>query len=440
MRRLILLCKRSLTCNTFLLMFSCYSVMHLPPASSPVLPRTFWPRVQLLDGDGTVFAGIEALSCSPRASGELQVRIGSASHTFTITFKRARHSGWQVTDGDRVITRFDGMAELFFARLCRQVVRKRGVFVAQLRTEQLIELERWLSVVSPPCRFSYLTHRGFYCALKHRDLAVIVAGLKRIQRRVVDRWQRQPYLLVRRLNIALQLAQSLTANEPLDTFCRLLQVSYSSELPLVFNDTKWRSGVCAHTVIEEAITVAYNGLELAYQEIQLFTKLFERTSKMGNVAVRISADERPGKRFWLELIPETDVISGVERSYRAILDTHPPSGCWHPLLTGTMSLARAIGLVDSCGNYPSFVANTQIASYFIDSIASEMAFAISNGRVKLLRLPKGNYRYRIAHTPNYYLPSSTTEVAYGNLQWQEHGRPLISSWQPSEVALLMSDK
>lgn len=423
-------------------MFSCYSVMSFPPASSPVLPRTFWPRVQLLDSDGTVFASIEALSCSPRASGELQIRVGSASHTFTITFRRARHGGWQVTDGDKVITRFDGTAELFFARLCRQVVRERGMFVAQLRTEQLNELARWLSVVSPPCQFSYLTHRGFYCSLEHRDPVVIVAGLKRIQRRIVDRWQRQPYLLVRRLNIALQLAQTVANDQPpvFDVFCRVLQISYSSELPLVFNDANWRSGVCAHAVIEEAITVAYNGLELAYREIQLFTKLFERTSKMGNVAVRISADERPGKRFWLELIPETDVISGIERSYRAVLKTNPPSGCWHPLLTGTMSLARAIGLVDSCDNYPSFVANRQIAGYFIDSIASELAFAISNGRVKLLRLPKGNYRYRIAHMPNYYLPSSTTEVAHGNLQWQEHGRPLISSWQPTEVALLMGDK
>lgn len=404
--------------------------MRLPPASSPVLPRTFWPRVQLLDANGTVFASVESLSCSPRASGEIQVRVGSASHTFTITFNnRARHGGWQVTDGDQVITRFDGTAELFFAQLCRQVTRQRGMFIAQLRSEQLAELERWLAVISPPCRFSYLTHRGFYCFLAQRDLAELVTGLKRMQRRIIDRWQRQPYLLVRRLNIALQLAQALVSNEPLDTFCRILQVSYRSELPLVFNDANWQSGVCA--IVEEATNVAHNGLELAYWEIQLFVNLFERTSKMGNVAVRISTGERPGKRFWLELIPENDVISGIEQSYRTVLKIRPPSGCWHPLLTDNMPLARAIGLIDSCGDYPSFTANRQIASYFIDSITSEMAFAISNGRVKLLRLPKGNYRYRISHMPNYYLPSSTTEVAHGNLRWQEDSRPLISSWQPS---------
>lgn len=403
--------------------------MRLPPVSSPVLPRTFWPRVQLLDTDGTVFASVEALSCSPRASGEIQVRVGSASHTFTITFNRARHGGWQVTDGDKVLAPFDGTAELFFARLCRQVTRQRGVFIAQLRAEQITELERWLSVISPPCRFSYLIHRGFYCSLEHRDLADLVTGLKGMQRRIIDRWQRQPYLLVRRLNIALQLAQALTNNEPLDTFCRILQVSYSSELPLVFNDANWQAGVCG--TIEQATTVADNGLELAYWEIQLFVKLFERTSKMGNIAVRISTGEGPGKRFWLELIPEDDVISGIEQSYRTILKTRPPSGCWHPLLTDNIPLARAIGLIDSCDDYPSFTDNTQIARYFIDSITSEMAFAISNGRVKLLRLPKGNYRYRISHMPNYYLPSSTTEVAHGNLQWREHSRPLISRWQPS---------
>ena len=409
--------------------------MRLPPASSPVLPRTFWPRVQLLDSDGTVFAGIEALSCSPRASGELQIRINSASHAFTVAFSRARHGGWQVTDGNQVITRFDGMADLFFARLCRQVARKRGMFVAQLRAEQLVELEQWLSVIAPPCQFRYLTHRGFYCSLEHRDLAEVIAGLKKMQRRIVDRWQRQPYLLVRRLNSALQLAQALAANQPpvLDSFCRVLQVSYSSELPLVFNDTNWRSGVCS--AIEEAITVAHHGLELAYREIQLFVQLFELTSKMGNIAVRISKGQGPGKRFWLELNPADDVISGVEQNYRTLLKTQPQSGCWHPLLTDDIPLARAIGLIDGCGNYPSFIANAEIASYFIDSITSERAFAISNGRVKFLRLPKGSYRYQLSHMPNYYLPSSTTEVAYGNLQWQEDSRPLISSWQPLKVAL-----
>ena len=417
------------------LSLSCYRVSLLP--QPPMLPRQgSFPTVRFADEHGVVVARAAELSCDTLSPLRLQIKLYGLPQVLTPSFVVRADNTWHVEIDALVLTSAHDLRPDYLQlrrTLCRAIAPRGRLFYGTADRELLSTLASWLQVLSPPCHIKFRPTHGFHCELRAPASQPERETLARIKRRMVNTWQRQPYLLTRRLAVAIDLAHILTDGEAqhFTRFCHILRNSFVRELPLSFTSKRWQLSVCDTRDEEARLKHAALGLELAVREITLFKQLFERASHRGNVAVRISAGERPGKRFWLELMPEKDVISGVEQSYQTILETRAPSGCWHPLLIDSMPLARAIGLVDACGNYPSFVTDAQVADYFIDSITSEMVFAISNGRTKFLRLPSGNYRYRISHMPNYYLPSSTTEVAHGNLQWQKHSRPLISRWQPS---------
>lgn len=418
------------------LSLACYRV-HLLPQSPPSPRQNSFPTVRFADEHGVVVARAAELSCDTSSPLRLQVKLyGVPPRVLTPSFVVYADNTWHAEIDALVLTSAHDPRPAYLQlrqTLCRAITRRGRFFYGTADSKLLSSLASWLQVLSPPCHIKFRPTHGFHCELGAPTSQPERETLERIKRRMVGAWQRQPYLLTRRLAIAIDLADIVTDGKAqhLTRFCHILRNSFVRELPLSFTSTRWQRSVCDRRDAEASLKHAALGLELAVREITLFKQLFERVSHRGNVAVRISAGERPGKRFWLELRPEKDVIAGVEQSYRAILKTRAPVGCWHPLLIDSMPLARAIGLVDSCGNYPSFVTDEQVADYFIDSITSERDFAISNGRTKFLRLPRGNYRYRISHMPNYYLPSSTTEVAHGNLQWRERSRPLISRWQSS---------
>ena len=464
MKRLILPFGKSLFCST-LLLFACHSVRSLQRIEPPVAKFSF-SGIKLIDRNGGVVANVISLGCDFASPLYLRVRIASAVHDFELSLLFT--SGTMRAELNEFV--FDlpaGEVAGFREALCHSASRWGNAYV---NAEILHQIEAWLQVIAPPCQLSYLPSGGFYCALEHREGPRIKSGLVKLQAGMT-RWQRQPYLITRRLALALELANIVTTKDlngkkqtspgirkkhrlasvlhhhlplaenmrsKLANFCQILRSSHMKELPVVFTSNRWQSGICSSSNLDETISVAYFGLVWAYEEISLFHKLFEQTSHPGNLSVMIARRSRPGKKFWLTLTPTLDVVAGVIDHYHRILATYRSvtnrrSFCWHPVFSETpriRALAQAIGLISCPDNIDMAVGN-----YFVESITSETEFAISNGMSKFLRLPPGTYRYVISHLPNYYLPSSTTAVSSGYIRWQgKRGtRQSISTWTPASA-------
>ncbi len=414
------------------LSFGCYSVRLLKKTSPPP-PQDFFSVVRFSDEHGVVVASASELSCTTLSPLRLQVKLHSGSQVYRPSFVIHADNKLHTEIDGLVLTPSPGLQPDYLQlrqTLCRAVTRRGHFFYGHADSELLRSLSAWLQVLSPPCLIKFRPVRGFHCELPVPAVRPERKTLERIKLRMVRAWQRQPYLLTRRLAIAVDLAQILSDGEAarLTRFCQVLRNSSVRELPLAFTSTRWQQSVC--NTQDASLKHAALGLQLAVREITLFKHLFERASHRGNVAVRIAAPL--SHRFWVLLTPTAATRATTVRHYQQVLATRDPHKstptCWHPFFSENMRLhhlAQAIGLhTGRCGTvlYPPLPAtarNDLLGNYLVASITSETEFAISNGRTKFLRLPSGTYDYRISPLPNYYLPASRTAVAHGSMQWRE---------------------
>jgi hypothetical protein len=78
--------------------------------------------------------------------------------------------------------------------------------------------------------------------------------------------------------------------------------------------------------------------------------------------------------------------------------------------------------------------DTLAVHYVKNSIASETEFPLSNGRGKVLRLPKGDYHYTIEAQSGpfvdiYYPNNENPESSTGIVSWiNARPHPTITSW------------
>ena len=107
-------------------------------------------------------------------------------------------------------------------------------------------------------------------------------------------------------------------------------------------------------------------------------------------------------------------------------------GCWHPLYSGhaeEMAQANKLGLIPkaqtTCTSTLSIEylnrLDKKTENYIRESIASETEFPITNGRTKIIRLPKGAYRYAIKQnsgpfSEEFSLPENKI-AASGSIKW-----------------------
>ena len=433
-------CKRSTFFNfpsfpLLLLLCSCYSLHVFRDLSPPVRQKSF-AAVKFTDEHGVVIATATSLSCDSAAPLRLQVKLHREPHVFTPTL---------VISPDNVLhLEIDGLAiaatdmpdhRQWQQRLCHAIARRGRFFYASADSRLLSAITAWLQMLSPPCQITYRPAHGYYCALLDHDSQPDVHTLARIKRRMVRRWQRQPYLLARRLAIALDLSQLIAARDVQrrTRFCHILRHSYPSEMPLIFASTRWQQSVCDVRDAALSFKHAAFGMEAAVQEIELFKQLFERASRRGNVALNLAAPL--SHRFWVQLIPTAETRAATVLQYQRVLAarprTMPTSQCWHPFFSETVrlhKLARAVGLHNgrcAATHYPTASphdGHDLLGNYLVTTISSETEFVVSNGRTKFLRLPSGTYNYHISHLPNYYLPASPSEVAAGSLRWRDQHR------------------
>ena len=273
----------------------------------------------------------------------------------------------------------------------------------------------------------------------------------------------------------MTLGEALANNQPndlskLDEFCTIVKSSLREELPLALQSENWFSRVC-HQPVKQRIEIASLGLSETVKEMDLFKSLMEKESLLGIISIRIPRQKLESDDLWVKLrsLPTDDndadeegnektnlsqrtFLTNIHRDgdhlaaqpvdifdeNKYIASPPPQSICWHPIYNRRAQLgaiASQLHLVapehtSNCQQLSNIKSNlAEMAHAYIEAnIGSETEFAITNGRSKLVRLPKGRYRYTIQKHPQTYehwqLPKSST-LTEGTISWEQK-RPRVT--------------
>lgn len=314
-------------------------------------------------------------------------------------------------------------------------------------------LREWLDLTAPDCRQLRPTPAGWRCELPGIVPAVARQELAGIQITMIRRWNRQPYLLARRLAIGISLADALASPQVehrLDVVCNIIRNSLPVELPATLASHRWQGLVCNGPSPHRQTAAAF-GLAKTVAEIDFMRQLFERTSRLGSLTLRLPTRERPTRDVLVSLVPESDVADSLtkETVRLSLADDAPsaaeelPRACWHPIYAeddGLLDLARHMGLSGDAAHVACAVVQRRSPPeafaperYFAESITSETEFVLTNGHSKTLRLPRGKYTYTLRPLPDdpdeWDDVSQTQTTASGEIAWDSK-RPhaVINSW------------
>ncbi len=334
----------------------------------------------------------------------------------------------------------------------------------------LAETETWLRHVAPDCKDlqpvltpsnpgqagnELLRPAQWHCQLPEASPANALSDLDTIRTTMIRRWTRQPYLLARRLAVGAELAHALLAKDPdrqLDIFCRVVKGSLPAELPATMNSKRWQYAVCDHPN-ENRLSAARFGLVKTVSEVNFMRQLFDRTSRLGYLTLKLPIPEQAGRDVLVTLTPLAEVTENVTRETTKLwlgentkskvnFDAESPRSCWHPIYaedTALMRLARYLTLSGETRKVACEESDTvrenglSPARYFAESITSETEFVATNGRAKMLRLPIGRYAYKLRILPenleDWDDASQVAEGARGEIEWDsKRPRQVISQW------------
>lgn len=345
----------------------------------------------------------------------------------------------------------------------------------------------WSEQIVPDCEFREVIDNGWHCRLPLLEPELAVREIERIKKTMISSWSRQPYILTRRVTVTLNLANSMSAPaaaavrvKSLDRMCRVISKSLPLELPLIMANKTWQNGFCTGELAQRE-EAALLGLNKAFGEIEFLRRLFENTSKLGVLAVRIPKHLVPSPSILVSLRPGEDVASNLAREttslwQQATSDRQYGQGrspwnalgtlrgermsvaCWHPIfaLSPTeLSLARYLDLAgdapgSTCTTAPNIASNpadtslnpahasassvTSADKYLASSITSDSEFIINNGQSQVLRLPMGSYSYTLQALPQNPIEfeeeaGTLGPTASGTIEWDSRRpRPVIRSW------------
>lgn len=320
----------------------------------------------------------------------------------------------------------------------------------------LDQIKIWLEQISPDCDQLTFGANGWTCHLPTIDPDLARQELTGIQSTMISRWSRQPYLLARRLAIGITLAQALKESRndaSLNTFCRIVAAALPIELPATLASRRWQAAVCGKEPKQRRAAALF-GLSKTVSEIDFMRQLFERTSRLGFLTLKIPGSQTSGKQILVSLTPESDVADNLtyetarlwanEETDSGEIDSSPKS-CWHPVYgehPRLLNLARQLDMTGDatrliCEEMREFRGPSPFPSterYFAESVTSETEFIVQNGRAKTLRLPTGKYSYTLRILPDdpeiWDDISQQSPTASGRINWDERRpRPVISNWQ-----------
>jgi hypothetical protein len=340
----------------------------------------------------------------------------------------------------------------FGAQACEAHQQFGSKAVAAARPEQIELLRDWLQAVAPDCDEIVPIAEGWNCKMRTENASIIREELAGVRSTMITRWTRSPYLLARRIAVAMHLADVLLSpnfEAELARQCRIIRNSLDIELPATIASQTWQKAACDGASVESVRAVVNIGLTKAMAEIDLLRQLFERSNRQGYLNVRIP--DAPGGSLWVTLSPSDQTSSVLVAEAQALYlekiggpppeqSKNAPKACWHPIYgenSAILTLARHLDLAgDTAKAYCEDLelpAEHQPERYLAESIASESEFVVNNGRAKMLRLPKGRYSYRLQVLPkdpnDWDNAASSVPESTGEFDWTEaRPRPQITHW------------
>lgn len=316
------------------------------------------------------------------------------------------------------------------------------------------DLQTLLTNIAPDCESFDFTLGSYRCELPITTPDKAKRELDELRTTMIRRWSRQPYVLARRLALGMQLAETLaaeTSEQSLQTFCKIIKHSLPIELPATFASSRWQVAVCTSDFeFEQRRNAAAFGLAKAVTEIEFLRQLFERTSKLGNLTLKLPEHAVPSGDIWVSLRPEPDVAERLAKEAAQLWLHKSPknaskttseqaSSCWHPLYAENdylMLLARHLMLAGKSSHMECDSEKSEalaLERYVTDSITSETEFLMPNRQSRTLRLPIGSYHYELRGMPDD--PSEWDDAAQletrtaGRIVWDDkRPRPIISVW------------
>ena len=376
------------------------------------------------------------------------------------------------------------------------VSRPQNSQVITIDEKHLKELQDAMSIalgkLTPDCREIKFEPRAIACKLDQMMPQVAVVKTEEFQRAMIRKWSRQPYILARRTGVVSTLARAATNignDEAFLKFCKVLQFSLPEELPIVMTSRRWQSALCSGES-QSRREAAFYGLAKGAQELDMLRELYEGTSRVGVLSVKIPGAEIPKTQESLLRQPLRVVIAPDEHVSQKLVDqakrylgradredrprrtlrgkrgskhrkffevariskepqvtaVEPVEMCWHPVFGEAYGLLRIAdgmkltgkGFSLECGYMEdrSDSAESEVAAlskYLLQSLSSETEFVLDNGQSKLLRLPEGNYRYTVQLLPENPLDSEGVDEdsvpkTSGELNWDSTKRHSIRSW------------
>lgn len=310
-------------------------------------------------------------------------------------------------------------------------------------------LKSWLQSLAPQCNYTILkNNKGWQCDLKTNSIQYSSKQLIRFKKRILRKWSRHPYLLTRRLGLTKQLISSAEypSIQKTNTFCKVLENATEQEKPVVLRSKRLTKALCQNENRENQNKIAQLAINLATKEMQFFQKLVEKTSRLGLLQFKVPKVESPSKDLWISLQPQKDVnrnllafTETLNKTKTSIPNKPYNTPCWHPAFNKQPQLletAAIMRIIDKTRTYncsTAFKANmSKIKEYLSLSITGETEFILTNGNSKILRLPKGTYKYIARGTPvdkRAWTPTDADPQTSGLIEWTaRRPRPRIKKW------------
>jgi hypothetical protein len=281
-----------------------------------------------------------------------------------------------------------------------------------------------VSKVSPNCNIEKIDNK-FRCKFGNIQLSSLSNELKQINKNILKKVKRPPYILMRKLSFSRQLAKAIE-KEDLTDICALTSYSLKEETPIVMKTASWTQGICSNKPNQESLNLSIEALRIAKNELKALESLALKNSSRGIVSIRLPKSLTKGQRnLFVELSPSTKVYKEITDSQTFQALPENTGFCWHPIASdnspagqslyslGFLKTSEAL-CMHSAEGYSNGVK--ELAA----SITGDANFVVSNYRGKLLRLPRGEYEYRISTLPSDPRAAplgSGTVIKTGTLSW-----------------------
>ena len=272
---------------------------------------------------------------------------------------------------------------------------------------------------------------GWLCEMESTPTDEVAKNLDAVGERMVKKWQRQPYLLVRKIAIGTELAVILRSGKldgTMPNFCLIAGYSLPEELPIVLQSKALRERLCESKgdLLQQRASWILSEIN---KEIEALVSKFEEQSPLGTLVVKLPHG-LSALRVHLQL--DSPDQSTPSAAVFGTFDTKPGIDlCWHDFYdvdSAVLAGAIEMGVLGQGQNhcmrlyteaFKAALANAR--NHIVYSVASEMEFPITNHRAILLRLPEGEYTYTVTASPPNLSELDMTDAAQlasGKIAWQ----------------------